>query len=271
MNRTAPILVIGNVTRDIVGDGERLGGSAAFIARVLGSFKMNVALVTRAPNDPLLKPLVASPHIRLHLLPSQSFTTFRHRLVRGRRQLRLESCAAGISIMDIPVAWRSRPLVFLVPVMGECRTELLTDFQQSEVIVSAQGWLRSVDKDNLVIPCSPPEALLAARLLAVTISAEDHPKARTLARRMARHCKLVALTRGEKAVTLFEKKGENDIPIKAVAQALHNIGAGDVFTALLGLHIFNGHAMVTAVKNAARGASRFVAEGMTGIGARPRL
>ncbi len=265
MSQSTPILVIGNVTRDLIGGEERLGGAAAYVARALSAHGMDVALVTRAPDDPFLKPLSTDPRIRLHLLPSESFTTFHHHFTEGQRRLGLEACAANITAADIPSAWRNLPFVFLVPVMGECDTDLLAAFPESELVVGAQGWLRMVEADGRVRPCAPPEALLAVRLLVVTLSETDHPEVEALARRMARHCRLVALTRGDKAVTIFEKSGENDIPITPVKQVHDTIGAGDVFTALLGLRIMGGDTVMTAVTGAARGATCYVAEGMAGL------
>ena len=78
MSQITPILVIGHVTRDLIGGEERLGGAAAYVSRALSARGMDVVLVTRAPDDPLLKPLATDPCIRLHLLPAESFTTFRH-------------------------------------------------------------------------------------------------------------------------------------------------------------------------------------------------
>ena len=134
MSQTTPLLVVGHVTRDLIGGEERLGGAAAFVARALSAQGMDVALLTRAPDDPLLKPLATDPRIRLHLLPSESFTTFGHHFTKGQRQLSLKSRAADISPADIPSAWRDLPFVFLVPVMGECGTDLLTAFPEFELI-----------------------------------------------------------------------------------------------------------------------------------------
>ncbi len=265
MSQTTPILVIGHVTRDLIDGEERLGGAAAFVARALSACGLEVALVTCAPDEPLLNPLATDPRIRLHLLPSKLFTTFHHHHTQGERRLELETCAADITVADIPPLWRVMPFVFLVPVIGECGTELLTAFPESELIVGAQGWLRTVEAGGRVRPCAPPEALLTTRLLAVTLSREDHPEAEELARRIAPHCRLVALTRAEKAVTFFEKNVENDIPIVPVKQVHNTIGAGDVFTALLGLRIMGGHTVKTAVKSAVQGATHYVAEGMAGL------
>ncbi|MEE8583232.1 MAG: DUF4202 family protein [Acidobacteriota bacterium] len=258
--------MIGHVTRDLIGGEERLGGGAAYVARALSACGMDVALVTSAPDDRLLQPIATDPRIRLHRLPSESFTTLDHHCTAGQRQLTLVESAANITAADIPSAWRDLPFVCLVPVMGECGTELLTAFPESELIVGAQGWLRRVEAGGLVISCPPPEALLAARLLAVTLSEGDHPEAEALARRMARHCRLVALTRGDKAVTIFEKSGETDIPIAPVKPVHGTNGAGGVFTALLGLRIMGGDTVRRAVTGAARGAAHYVAEGMAGLG-----
>ncbi len=265
MSQTAPILVIGHVTRDLIGDQERLGGAAAYVARTLSACGMNVALVTRAPHGPLLKQLSTDSRISLHLLPAESFTTFRHHYKEEERQLGLEECAASITVDDIPSAWRNLPFVFLVPVMGECGTELLTTLPESELIVGAQGWLRTVESDGWVRPCAPPEVLLTARLLAVTLSEADHPQSEVFARHMARQSRLVALTRGDKAVTIFEKSAENDIPIVPVKQVHDTNGAGDVFTALLGLRVMCGDTVMTAVTVAAQGATHYVSKGMAGL------
>jgi len=265
MSRTTPLLVIGHVTRDLIGGEERLGGAAAFVARALSAQGMDVALVTRAPDNPLLKPLATDPRIRLHLLPSESFTTFGHHFTKGQRQLSLKSRAADITPADIPLAWRDLPFVFLVPVMGECGTDLLTAFPESELIVGTQGYFRTVEAVDRVRPYAPPKALLDTRLLAVTLSEEDYHEAEALASRMAQHCRVVAITRGDKAVTIFEKSGENDILIEPVKKVQDTNGAGDVFTALLGLRLIGGDTVTTAVTRATHGASHHVAEGMKGL------
>ena len=265
MSHTAPILVIGHVTRDLIGDQERLGGAATYVARTLSACGMDVALVTRAPHGPLLKELSTDSRISLHLLPAKSFTTFRHHYKGDERQLVLEECAANITVDDIPSAWRNLPFVFLVPVMGECGTDLLIAFPESELIIGAQGWLRAAEADGWVRPCAPPEVLLTTRLLAATLSEADHPQSEVIARRMAQQSRLVALTRGDKAVTIFAKSGENDIPIEPVKQVHDTNGAGDVFTALLGLRVMRGDTVMTAVTVAAQGATHYVAKGMAGL------
>lgn len=262
MSRTAPILVIGNVTRDVIGDQESLGGSAAYVSRTLSARGMDVALVTRAPDDSLLKALSTDPRIRLHLLPAESFTTFHHHFKRNQRQLYLLMSAASITLDDIPPAWRNLPFVFLVPVIGECDTDLLIAFPESELIVGAQGWLRTCQANGWVKQCAPPKLLLTARLLAVALSEADHSEADVIARQMARQSRLVALTRGDKAITVFEKTGKSDIAIVPVKQVHDTNGAGDVFTALLGLRVMCGDTVMTAATVAAQGATRYVASGM---------
>ena len=90
MSRSTPILVIGHVTRDVIGGQGRLGGAAAYVARALSAREMDVALVTRAPDERRLQALSTDPRSRLHLLPSESFTTFGHHFTKGQRQLSLK-------------------------------------------------------------------------------------------------------------------------------------------------------------------------------------
>jgi sugar/nucleoside kinase (ribokinase family) len=261
----SPVLVVGHVTHDLINDQVRLGGAAAYIAQALSACGQEVALVTRAPNEPLLQPLSSNPRIHLHRLASDTITTFRHHFEKGQRQLSLDACAADITVNDIPSKWRNLPLVFLVPVIGECRLELLSAFPESELIVGMQGWLRTVSTGGRIKPSEPPEALLTVRMLAVTLSAEDHPEANAFAKRMAEHCRLIALTRGEQAITIYEKLGQSNIPVKPVQHVHDTNGAGDVFTALLGLRIMAGNPVNIAVSQAAQGTARYVEKGMTGL------
>ena len=120
------VLVVGHVTRDLIESEARLGGAAAYVAKALSACGMDVALVTRAPDDPLLKPLATNPRIRLHLLPAESFTTFRHHYTEGQRRLGLEACTAGITANDVPPELCKLHFIFLVPIMGECGLDLLT-------------------------------------------------------------------------------------------------------------------------------------------------
>ncbi len=259
------ILVVGHVTRDLIESEARLGGAAAYVARALSACGMDVSLVTRAPNDPLLEPLLSDSRIHLHLLASDTMTTFRHHFVEDQRQLRLEACSAVITANDIPPELCKLPFIFLVPIMGECGLDLLTAFPESECIVGAQGWLRTVNTDGRVTPSTPPEALLTTQMLAVTLSKEDHPDAEAFASRMAGYCRLVALTRGVQAITIYEKSGQSNVPIEAVQHVRDRTGAGDLFTALLGLRIIGGDRARTAVARAAQGAARYVEEGLTGL------
>jgi len=262
----SPVLVVGHITQDLIEGQVRLGGAAAYIAQALSACGQDVALVTRAPNEPLIEPLSSNPRIHLHRLASDTITTFRHHFERGQRQLSLEACAADIAVNDIPPKWRNLPLVFLVPVIGECRLELLSAFPESELIVGMQGWLRTVGTDGRIKPSHPPEALLTARMLAVTLSAEDHPEAtNAFAKRMAEHCRLITITRGEQAITVYEKSGQSKIPVKPVQHVHDTNGAGDVFTTLLGLRIMAGNQVKTAVSQAAQGTARYVEKGMTGL------
>jgi len=261
----SPVLIVGHVTQDLIDGQVRLGGAAAYIALALSACGQDVALVTRAPNEPLLQPLSSNPRIHLHRLASDTITTFRHHFEKGQRQLNLDACAADITVNDIPSKWRNLPVVFLVPVSGECRLELLSAFPESELIIGMQGWLRTVSTGGRIKPYEPPEALLTARMLAVTLSAEDHPEANAFAKRMAEHCRLIALTRGEQAITIYEKLGQSNLPVKPVQHVHDTNGAGDVFTALLGLQIMAGNPVNIAVSQAAQGTARYVEKGMTGL------
>jgi len=261
-----PVLVVGHVTKDVIDGKVSLGGSAAYIAQALSFCGQDVALVTRAlKDDHLLEPLLYNSRIDLHLLASDTITTFNHKFEAGTRQLSLDACAADITANDIPLKWRNLPLVFLVPVSGECSLDLLSAFPESELVIGMQGWLRIVGANGQIKPSSPPDALLKARLLAVTLSADDHPEAGVFAKNMAEHCRLVAITKGEQAITIYEKFGHSAIPVTPVQHVHDTNGAGDIFTALLGLQLMAGHQVKIAVTQAAKGTALYVEKGMAGL------
>jgi sugar/nucleoside kinase (ribokinase family) len=261
----SPVLVIGHVTKDLIDGRIRLGGAAAYIAQALSACGKNVALVTRAPNEPLLESLSLDSRIHLHRLPSDTITTFRHHLEKGQRQLNLEACSAEITLNDIPPKWRNLPLVYLVPVSGECGLDLLSGFPESELIVGMQGWLRTVSSSGRIKPSEPPEDLLTTRMLAVSLSVEDHHNASEFALRMSKNCRLVTLTRGEKEITIYDKLGQSNILVKPVQYVRDTTGAGDVFTALLGLRIMAGNSVKIAVSEAAQDTACYVEKGMIAL------
>lgn len=260
-----PVLVIGHVSKDLINGQIRLGGAATYITQALSACGKDVILLTRAPNHPLLESLLLDSHIHLHRLSSDVITTFRHHLANGQKQLILEACAAEITLNDIPAKWRNLALVFLAPVIGECSVELLSAFPESELIIAMQGWLRTVSSDGHIKPSEPPQTLLTARMLAATLSVEDHPNASTFASCITNNCRLVALTRAEKEITVYDKFGQSNIPVKPAQHVRNTTDAGDVFTALLGLRIMAGNAGNIAVSQAARDTACYVEKGMMAL------
>lgn len=255
-----PVLVMGHVTRDLIEGRERLGGAAAYVARALSACGVPVRLVTAVPDSPLLAPLVSDPLVELHRLPAACITTFRHVFEGDKRALYLEERAPNIQPDDIPPAWQHTSLVFCMPVIGECPTNLLSAFPEAGIVAGVQGWLRAEGPDGRVRPAGYPESLLSAGMLAATLSEEDHPEAEALAARLAERCRVVTVTRGPKPVTVYHEQGMDEVPCARVEQPRDTTGAGDVFTAVLGLRLAAGDGTERAVRRAVRATGRFVAE-----------
>ncbi len=255
-----PLLVVGHLTCDRVDGSRRLGGAAWYAARTLAAFGHPVRLLTAAPADPLLDALRRLPGLALHRIDAGTFTTFRHGTgPDGRRHLVLESLAPTLSPRDLPPTWRASGWGLCLPVASECPVSWLADLSETEWVVGLQGWLRRTGACGRVEPADPPQALFRARLLAATLSEEDHPDAEAIARRLAARARLVAITRGAAPVRVLTARGAFEVPVPPVRHVHDTTGAGDVFTAALMHALRAGHLDEDAVRMAAEAAARHVA------------
>jgi hypothetical protein len=220
---------------------------------------VETALVTVAPSaSPLLARLLGLAHLSLAVRSSERMTTFGLSYSGSHRQLTVRDVARGLTIGDIPPAWRTAPVVYLGPVLGECGRGLVESVAGATVIVGLQGWLRQVAESGLVEPAitqeieDPPPGISVAIL-----SAADHPEAGTIAVALAARGIVVALTRGAQGATLLFGHERREVAA-APARELDPTGAGDVFGVVLGLALHAGYAPVPAAERAALAAARVV-------------
>jgi sugar/nucleoside kinase (ribokinase family) len=225
-------LLLGHFTRDVLPDGTTAPGGtslyASFAAQRLGRRVAVVSAPAELPSD--LPDTIA---VAFH--PSPTPPTFENQYTpQGRRQI-LHAASEPIALDDIPVEWRAAPIVHLGPVLGETPEDLAYAFPGALLGVTPQGWMRAWGPEfpGLVTYRSwrPPEALLR-RIDALVLSIEDVKGDEALVAGWARHCRLVALTRGANGATLFiagEPHHVNAFP----ATERDPTGAGDVFAAAL--------------------------------------
>ena len=229
---TPDYLLLGHFTRDVLPDRTTAPGGtslyASFAAQRLGQ---RVAVVS-APAElpPELRETIA---VAFH--PSPTPPTFENQYTpQGRRQI-LHAESQPIALADIPTEWRKAPIVHLGPVLGETPEELAYAFPNALLGVTPQGWMRAWGPElpGLVTyrPWQPDEDLLR-RIDVLVLSIEDVKGDEALVISWARHCRLVALTRGARGSTLFIN-GQPHLVEAFPAVERDPTGAGDVFAAAL--------------------------------------
>jgi sugar/nucleoside kinase (ribokinase family) len=225
-------LLLGHFTRDVLPDGTTAPGGtslyASFAAQRLGR---RVAVVS-APSE-LPPELQESIAVTFHASPAPP--TFENQYTpQGRRQI-LHATSEPIALEDIPAEWRLAPIVHLGPVLGETPEQLVHAFPGALLGVTPQGWMRSWGT-NLpdLISYRPwrPGADLLRRIDALILSIEDVKGDEALVAGYARHCPLVALTRGASGATLFIAGLPYQVDAFPAVER-DPTGAGDVFAAAL--------------------------------------
>jgi sugar/nucleoside kinase (ribokinase family) len=227
-------LIIGHVSKDLGPQGPSLGGTAAYSGLTAKALGMSPAVVTSAGPDLDLGPL--APLARF-VLPSLDSTCFENRHApEGRRQI-LRSRALDLGLAAIPLEWRASPFVHLAPIAGEVDPSLAGAFPDSQVGVTAQGWLRQWNHEGKVRSRSWEEIrewLLPAT--AVVVSLEDLDGDESAAAAMAAHCRLLAVTEGRSGAVIYWNGDARRIHAPRVEE-VDPTGCGDVFAAAFFVHL----------------------------------
>ncbi len=245
------LLLVGHVTYDILpGGATRLGGTALYAGLAAARLGWRVGIVTSGPNEILLSLQAAIPGAAIAASLSPVATTFEHIYPDGVRRLRLRERANPLGLNDIPLAWRSAPVVLLAPVIHEIDPELGAAFPDALVAATAQGWLRRLEASGNVIPKLLEQDLVALPTLqALLLSYEDlllppnvyvSPLDRipiTVADANAQLgvwssvTPIVVATRGSVGASLRLNGGPPEMFPAYKTQLVDSTGAGDVFAA----------------------------------------
>jgi sugar/nucleoside kinase (ribokinase family) len=229
---TPDYLLLGHFTRDVLPDGTTApGGTSLYASMAAQRLGQQVAVVSAPAELPpdLLETIAVAFH------PSPTPPTFENQYTpQGRRQI-LHADSQSITLADIPIEWRTAPIVHLGPVLGETPEELAFAFPNALLGVTPQGWMRAWGPDlpGLVTyrPWQPTEELLR-RIDALVLSIEDVKGDEALVVSWARHCRLVALTHGANGATLFIAGQPHHVEAFSATER-DPTGAGDVFAAAL--------------------------------------
>lgn len=259
MAHSPTLLVLGHVTRDVVGEESRLGGAASYAARAAVLLGIDTALVTVAPpHAPELDALRALPGLALVVAPSEQLTTFGLEYSGGRRRLSLLERARSLTWDDIPARWRESALLYVGPVAGECDEHLVASFGDVFGIGCIQGWLRDPVPGRRVRPRVLPDVCAApSALRALSFSASDHPGAARIAAELAARGVAVAVTRGSRGARVSFGDEQRWVPAEP-AREVDPTGAGDVFALVFGWSLWRGFDAPEAARRAALAAARVV-------------
>ncbi|MGB9594383.1 MAG: PfkB family carbohydrate kinase [Anaerolineae bacterium] len=236
MNRP-DYLVIGAVTKDIVPQGYRPGGTVTYSSVTVQSLGLQAGVVTRA--DPTMDfSLLTDRGIWVASAPSAQTTTFENIYVGDRRTQYVRAVAEPITADHVPAAWRSAPIVHLGPLAQEMDEAIVELFPHALIGVTPQGWMRQWDGTGKVSPKVWERAeYLLPRADVLVISEEDIGGNLGLVEFYIRLARIVVVTNGWKGSTVYANGECRQLPPRATRE-VDPTGAGDVYAAayLVALH-----------------------------------
>ncbi len=222
-------LVVGHVSKDLTNGGHRAGGTVVYSALTARNLGRRVAVVTSAGRDLNLGQFLEG--VELVCVPSPVTTTFRNVYTEGARRQRLYAVAERIKTEDVPLAWRTAPIVLLGPIVGELEGDMIDQFPSSLLGVTPQGWLREWGEEGSVLPRRWSDAdRLLTHLDVLIVSEEDLAGEAGTLRPKLGIPKISVLTQGAKGATLYCHGRRSHFPVRQTT-ALDPTGAGDIFAA----------------------------------------
>lgn len=246
-------LIIGHVTVDLMPDGHRLGGTAAYASLTALTLGLRVGLVTACRPDLDLTPL---RDIAIHRKPSSQNTTFRNLTTPHGRSQVLSGRADCLTIDDVPPAWRTAPIAHLAPVADEVPAEVASDLSVTFVGATPQGWWRRWDDDGHVKCLAPAEALgcLPSNIQAAVFSRDDVSADSGDLDRLAHAFPITVITDGARGADVRWESEQLHVPAP-VLTPVDDTGAGDIFAAVFFVQLAGGEKPAEAALEATRWAS----------------
>lgn len=248
-------LVVGHITRDLVRNGERLGGSAAYAALTAKAFGLKPGILTAWDEDLPLGLLEGIPIINIG---AEKSTTFKNISSEEGRQQIVSQLAPALAFHHVPEQWRTTAIVHLAPVLGEVSPRMLGHFKDSTLAITPQGWIRELRADGRVMKGYWPEAefVLSQADMAV-VSYEDLPDNPTFINRLASNSSLLAITNGQKGCDIYVDGEVQSLPAPESTE-IDATGAGDIFASAFFIRSHFGDDYLKAAQVAIRVATQSV-------------
>jgi 1D-myo-inositol 3-kinase len=263
---------VGHVTIDVMPDGTRRAGGAAFYAALQAArLGKRVLIVTQGVVSEVEELLAAHrEELELLVLPAAHTTTFETTGYGSARVQRVLAWAGPIEqAPELDTA-----ILHLAPVARETPGEWLG--RAGFVGLTPQGLARRWTHLGAAVTLAPPsqrEEALASKVDAMALSALERASCAGVIASARGAGALVAITDGEKPCTLLlPDGGVGTLEIPALAEPLDDLGAGDVFAAALFSSLAEGGAPVRAASFAAAAAAvRMSGRGAEAVGGREAI
>ncbi len=254
-------LVVGHVTRDLVADGFRIGGTATFAAMAARALGYRVGVLTSAGDDLPLAPVFRG--IELRVVPAVGSTTFENIYHDGHRTQFVRSTAARLTAAHIPPEWRGARIVHLGPLVQEVDPDMVDAFPPDALIgVTPQGWLRAWDGTGRVgFQVWKAAQRILTRADAMVLSLEDVGNDQAQLDGYLSLARLAAVTQSWQGATLHCRGRSVSFPAYNVPE-VDPTGAGDVFATAF----FIGLAETGDPEEAARFANAAASFAVQGVG-----
>jgi len=252
-------LLIGHVAKDLTPTGPRLGGTVSFAGLTLLALGCRVQVVTSAATDLDLAPL---ERLEVACQPAAASTTFENRYHDGSRVQTLTGRAAPLNLSQIPDRWRQGDLLLLGPIADEVDPQIAPATRFDLLGVTAQGWLRRAGPDGRVSleEWTSLEGRLPSNAV-VVLSLEDLQGELQAAQKIARWCRVLAVTLGARGARVYWQAQQEHLPAPA-AEEIDPTGAGDIFAATFLFRLLRGD----DPPQAARWANRLAAQSVQRTG-----
>ncbi len=233
---TPDYLAIGHVSRDLVPDGPRLGGSVVYAALTARALGLRPAVVTAHDDRCNLGELAELPRV---CVASEETTTFALQETAEGRRLHLLARAALLEHTHVPEAWRRPGIVHIAPIADETPPETIAAFSGRFVGVTPQGWLRAWGEDGVVQPVWKPHLADAlAKADAVVLSSEDLGGDERRVAELAARLPVLVVTRGAEGASLYWRGEVRHFPAAPV-HVDETTGAGDIFAAAFFIRLYH--------------------------------